>query len=120
MENEYNILNELGLQDEKIPEDNEHQRQEFTGLAAKLQKVQDQCKDTLDRIRKDLAETNGNPYIRATSIYRYDIYRTAEDQEPIDSFSIEKSNGCTLRAFLLASSLVAAADIAIKSHFWRK
>ena len=83
----------------------------------RYQAAQKACRSTLERLARDLKESNGNPYIRATSTFRYDIYRTANDETPIDTFVFEKTNGCSLRALMLAASLLAAANIAIKAHF---
>ncbi len=112
MENE-TILNETEV--------NETAAEEKSGIRAdfanRYQAAQTACKSMLERLARDLRETNGNPYIRATSTFRYDIYRSAEDAEPIDTFVFEKTNGCSLRALALAASLLAAANLAIQSHF---
>ena len=111
MENE-TILNETEMNDAE---------KKKSGLRAdfeeRYQSAQTACKSTLERLARDLRESNGNPYIRSTSTFRYDIFRTANDTDPIDTFVFEKTNGCSLRALILAASLLAAANIAIKSHF---
>lgn len=85
-------------------------------FAERYQSAQKACKGTWDRLAQDLKESGGNPYIRATSSFRYDIYRNADDEEPIDTFLFEKTNGCSLRALALATSLFVAANLAIKKH----
>ena len=82
----------------------------------RYQSAQKACKSTWDRLAQDLKESGGNPYIRSTSYFRYDIYRNADDGEPIDTFLFEKSNGCSLRALALATSLLVAANLAIKKR----
>ena len=129
MENEA-VWNETEMNDAAVNENEatvgeqtaeETDREEKSGIredfSNRYQAAQKACKSTLERLARDLKEANGNPYIRATSSFRYDIYRTANDEEPIDTFVFEKTNGCTLRALALAASLLAAANIAIKTHF---
>lgn len=115
MDNE-TILNETELNEAEATVEKAANgiREDF---AERYQSAQKACKTTLERLARDLRESNGNPYIRSTSTFRYDIYRTANDADPIDTFVFEKTNGCSLRALLLAASLLAAANIAIKSHF---
>ena len=86
-------------------------------FADRYHAAQNACKSTLERLAHDWKETGGNPYIRATSTFRYDIYRHAGDEEPIDTFVFERSNGCTLRALALATSLVAAVNLAVRKRF---
>ncbi len=69
------------------------------------------CRGMLDRLKNDLKAANGNPYIRATSTVRYEILRSPNDEEPIDTFEIQKSNGCSLRTLALAVTVVAAVEI---------
>lgn len=85
-------------------------------FSERYQSAQKACKSTWDRLAQDLKESGGNPYIRATSSFRYEIYRNADDGEPIDTFLFEKTNGCSLRALALATSLLVAANLAIKKH----
>ncbi len=117
MENE-TILNETEMNENPAPEAEEKSgiREDF---AERYQAAQKACKGTLERLARDLRESNGNPYIRATSTFRYDIYRNANETDPIDTFVFEKTNGCSFRALILAASLLAAANIAIKAHFGR-
>ena len=113
MENEA-ILNETIGAEESAEKKKNGIREDF---AERYQAAQSACKSTLERLARDMKETGGNPYIRATSTFRYDIYRSANDEKPIDTFVFEKTNGCTLRALALAASLLAAANLALRAHF---
>ena len=75
----------------------------------------------LSRLKNDIKAANGNPYIRATSTVRYDILRTPGDEEPIDTFEFQKSNGCSFRTLVLAAGVVATAEIlSIRSKLKKK
>ena len=78
------------------------------------------CRGMLERLKNDLKATNGNPYIRATSTVRYEILRSPSDEEPIDTFEFQKSNGCSLRTLALAATAFAAAEIFIIRAKWKK
>ena len=78
----------------------------------KYREAQDACRSVATRIRKDLRETGGNPYIRATTTRRYELYRSAEDREPIDRFVMERSSGYSLRTWLLVAGVLTAAYLA--------
>ena len=85
-------------------------------FSERCQSAKEACKSTWERLAQDLKEAGGNPYIRATSSFRYDIYRNATDEEPIDTFLTEKSNGCSLRSLALAAALLVGANLAVKKH----
>ena len=69
------------------------------------------CRGMLERVKSDLKAANGNPYIRATSTVRYEILRTPNDEEPIDTFEFQKTNGCSLRTLALAATMLAALEV---------
>lgn len=69
------------------------------------------CRKTLDRLKADLSETGGNPYLRATSIVRYEILHSPQDEEPVDVFEYQKSNGCYLRTLALAAGVLATVEV---------
>ena len=75
MDNE-TILNETELNEAEATVEKAANgiREDF---AERYQSAQKACKTTLERLTRDLRESNGNPYIRSTSTFRYDIYRTA-------------------------------------------
>ena len=86
---------------------------------AKCDELRTVCRDTAQRISKDLKETNYNPYIRSTTTYRYEILKKSTDTEPIDVFEFQRTKGYSLRAMAITTALVAAADIAV-GNFLRK
>lgn len=77
----------------------------------RLESAKCACSDVFERLKLDLLETKGNPYIRATSTVRYEILRSREDAEPVDTFEIRKTNGCSLRTLALAATAFAAFEI---------
>jgi predicted nucleic acid-binding protein len=80
---------------------------------AKCDELRSVCRDTVQRISKDLKETNYNPYIRSTTTYRYEILKKSTDAEPIDVFEFQRTSGYSLRAMAITAALTAAADIAV-------
>ena len=64
--------------------------------------------------------TNGNPYIRSTTTYRYEILRNSKDTEPVDVFEFQRTSGASLRAMALTDAIVAAADVAVARIFKKK
>ena len=80
---------------------------------AKCDELRSVCRDTVQRISKDLKETNYNPYIRSTTTYRYEILKKSTDAEPIDVFEFQRTSGYSLRAMAITVALTAAADIAV-------
>lgn len=82
-------------------------------FAKKYREAKESCRSLVARIRKDLRETDGNPYIRATTTRRYDLYRSPQDQEPIDSFVLKRSGGYALRTMILTAGILTVAYIAL-------
>ena len=80
---------------------------------AKCDELRMACRDTVQRISKDLKETNYNPYIRSTTTYRYEILKKSTDTEPIDVFEFQRTKGYSLRAMAITTALVAVTDIAV-------
>lgn len=84
-------------------------------IRCKCREAEDACKQTMERLKNDWKATDGNPYLRSTSSCRLDIYRAEGDEEPIDSFTFEKSNGCSLRALGAATALLTVTGLALKA-----
>lgn len=89
-------------------------------LRARVQTLRDNCRALTDRIVDDLKETNGNPYIRSTTTYRYEILRNAKDTEPVDVFEFTRTSGASLRAMAITAAIVAAADVTVARVFKKK
>lgn len=90
------------------------------GLRDRLNTLRENCRALSERIADDMRATNGNPYIRATTTYRYEILRNKKDTEPVDVFEFQKTSGASLRAMAITAAIVAAADVAVARIFKRK
>ena len=69
------------------------------------------CGGMIARLKNDLKATNGNPFIRATSTVRYEILQNPTDEEPIDTFEVQKTSGCSLRTLAVAAAVIVAAEV---------
>ncbi len=90
------------------------------GVQEKYDEARTACKSVMERLTKDLEETNYNPYIRSTTHYKYEILRSSSDTEPVDVFEFERTSGYSLRAMAITSALVLAADIAVTKLLKKK
>lgn len=90
------------------------------GLRDRLNLLRENCRALSERIADDMRATNGNPYIRSTTTYRYEILRNSKDTEPVDVFEFQRTSGASLRAMALTAAIVAAADVAVARIFKRK
>ncbi len=89
-------------------------------LRERLTALRENCRALSERIADDMRATNGNPYIRATTTYRYEILRNKKDTEPVDVFEFRKTSGASLRAMAITTAIVAAADVAVARFLKRK
>ena len=90
------------------------------GLRDRLNALRENCRALSERIADDMRATNGNPYIRATTTYRYEILRNKKDTEPVDVFEFQKTSGASLRAMAITAAIVAAADVTVARIFKKK
>lgn len=90
------------------------------GLRDRLNLLRENCRALSERIAGDMRATNGNPYIRSTTTYRYEILRNSKDTEPVDVFEFQRTSGASLRAMALTAAIVAVADVAVARIFKRK
>lgn len=83
--------------------------------SAAYQKAKKSCTATFHRLAKDWKETQGNPCIKQTAIYRVDVYKSPADEHPIDSFGTEQCKTYSLRALAIlgiaAIAVVSAANM---------
>ena len=86
-------------------------------IQSKYDEAKSACKGLMERLSDDLEKTGFNPYIRTTTTRKYEILRSAKDEEPVDSFEFQKTSGFSLRAMALTSVIVAAADVAVAKLF---
>ncbi len=81
-------------------------------LSRKCQEVKSACCDTIDRIVRDLKETNFNPYIKQTRITRVEIYRNCNEEQPIDTFEMVDEKSYSAKAFAVATAAAALLVVA--------
>lgn len=88
----------------------------------RLQTLRTNCRALSERLADDWKATNGNPYIRSTTTYRYEVLRNSKDTEPVDVFEFQRTSGASLRAMALTAAIVAAADVTVARafHHWKK
>ena len=77
-------------------------------LSRKCQEVKAACCGTIDRIARDLKETNFNPYIKQTRSFKLEIYRDCNDEEPIDVYETVDVKSYSARAMVVAGAAAAA------------
>ena len=93
-------------------EEVEEEAEEADVLTRKCQEVKTACCDTIERIMYDLKETNFNPYIKQTRINRVEIFRTCNDEQPIDTFETTDVKSYSAKAFAVASAAAALLVVA--------
>ena len=81
-------------------------------LSRKCQEVKSACCNTIDRIVRDLKETNFNPYIKQTRITRVEIYRNCNEEQPIDAFEMVDEKSYSAKAFAVATAAAALLVVA--------
>ena len=81
-------------------------------LSRKCQEVKSACCDTIDRIVRDLKETNFNPYIKQTRITRVEIYRNCNEEQPIDAFEMVDEKSYSAKSFAVATAAAALLVVA--------
>lgn len=93
-------------------EEVEEEAEEADLLTRKCQEVKTACCDTIERIMYDLKETNFNPYIKQTRINRVEIFRTCNDEQPIDTFETTDVKSYSAKAFAVATAAAALLVVA--------
>ena len=93
-------------------EEVEEETEEADLLTRKCQEVKTACCDTIERIMYDLKETNFNPYIKQTRINRVEIFRTCNDEQPIDTFETTDVKSYSVKAFAVATAAAALLVVA--------
>ncbi len=118
MENENMNLNEEVVENaeeivvedvaEEVAEETVEEETATQKLSRKCNEVKAACCGTIDRIARDLKETNYNPYIKQTRTYKLEIYRNCNDEEPIDVYETVDVKSYSARAMVVASAAAAA------------
>lgn len=87
-------------------------------FAQKCREVTEACRNTASRLVSDWKETDGRPYVKQTTVCRVDIYRSPDDETPIDSFCTERVKTYSARAMAIvgtaAVAVLCTADNVIK------
>lgn len=89
-------------------------------LKNRFSDLRESCRALSERLAEDMKATNGNPYIRSTTTYRYEVLRNSKDKDPVDVFEFQRTSGASLRAMAITAAIVAAADVAVSRVFRRK
>ena len=89
-----------------------------TLFARKCQEVTEACRNTATRLVSDWKVTDGKPYVKQTTVCRVDIYRSPEDETPVDTFCTERVRTYSARAMAIvgtaAVAVICTADSVIK------
>ncbi len=80
-----------------------------TLFAQKCKEVTEACRNTATRLVSDWKVTDGKPYVKQTTVCRVDIYRSPEDETPVDTFCTERVRTYSARAM----AIVGAAAVAV-------
>ena len=87
-------------------------------FAQKCKEVTEACRHTANRLVSDWKETAGKPYVKQTTVCRVDIYRSPEDETPVDTFCTERVKTYSARAMAIlgtaAVAVMCTADCVIK------
>ena len=88
-------------------------------FARKCKEVTEACRHTANRLVNDWKETDGKPYVKQTTVCRVDIYRSPEDETPVDTFCSERVKTYSARAMAIigtaAVAVMCTADCVIKN-----
>lgn len=116
MEHENLNLNEEIIQEDVVVDETLEEMAESASekLNRKYREAKQACCDTIDRIAHDLKESNYNPYFRQTRTYKLEVFRNAEEEEPIDVFETEDVKCFSARALVVASAAALALTYATK------
>jgi len=87
-------------------------------FAQKCKEVTEACRNTASRLVSDWKATDGKPYVKQTTVCRVDIYRSPEDETPVDTFCTERVKTYSARALAIvgtaAVAVICTADSVIK------
>ncbi len=100
---------EPAVEDAETVEETAKQR-----LARKCDAVKCACAGTIERIARDLKETNYNPYFKQTRTYKLEIYRNCNEEEPIDVYETVDEKAFSARALVAATAASALLMVATK------
>ena len=82
-------------------------KEKYTVAKEKCVEATNTCRTTAGRLLNDWKETAGNPHIKYTCVNRLEIYRTPEDETPVDVFENQKTESYSLRSL----AIIGAASV---------
>lgn len=118
MENENMIMNEEPVIEEAVATEESATEK----LSRKCCEAKKACCDTIDRIARDLKETNYNPYIKQTRTLKVEIFRNAEEEEPIDVYETTDVKAYSAKALAVAGTaamLLMCVTGCITKKLWK-
>lgn len=86
-------------------------------FAEKCAKAKSACKETAERIARDLKETDYNPYFKRTKTYKLEVYRQAGDETPIDTFECTDTKAFSAKALAIAGAATAVLAVIANGIF---
>ena len=90
-------------------------------FARKCREIKEVCNSTAARLVNDWRETDRNSYIKQTQIKQLDIYKSPDDEFPIDTFRTEQVKSYSARSLAVvgAAAFVVActAETIVKKLF---
>ncbi len=112
------VIDSIASEDEAESEEEETVETAKEKLLRKCGELKDSCRNTADRIAKDLKECDYNPYFKQTRTYKLEVYRNCNEETPIDVYETTDVKSFSARALAVAGTaamLVAfATNCAIK------
>ena len=106
------LVEDVAIEDEVVEEVAEETASEK--LTRKCNEVKQACCDTIDRIARDLKETDYNPYFRQTRTYKLEVFRNANEEEPIDVYETKDVKCFSARALVVAGTAAMLLTYATK------
>ncbi|MBE6588872.1 MAG: hypothetical protein E7643_01715 [Ruminococcaceae bacterium] len=77
-------------------------------MLRKCNEVKARCCGTAGRIIGDLKDCDYNPHFKQIRSYRLEVYRKADDEEPIDEFELSDVKSFSARSLAIACGLTVA------------
>ena len=88
-------------------------------VADKCREIRAACEEKVDELAQKWKKCNKNPYFKHTCTVQTDIYRSRQDEKPIDTVKMEQIYACSLRTLAIIGGTVLAV-ILTKKIFGKK
>ena len=86
-------------------------------LAKKCKCAKTFCKNTAERIKRDWKQTQGKPYIKKTNHCKVEVFESATDDTPVDTFQTTETKAYSLYTLAIAGGIAAALFCVSKKFF---